>query len=439
MKKMLLIVGIGLGLLLRPVASEAQTPTVEALLQQIAYLQAQVQMLRQEYVQHHPDDVDHDQTFDLSEVLGVIQIYNVGHYYPCVEAETGFCPGYGSVRVPDVTGRLLGDGMDCDDEAPLGLWCELRTEGLIVEQTDITYVYSDQFAAGVVISSPLNGQSVLEGEHIPLIVSIGPAPLVPNVVGMTLINAENALMAAGIPVCGGRPTRYSTTLAAGLIAETNPPAGQRLVVYGDCATIVTSLGPEPVEGEEDGEGSLDGAADGEPEGSTDGEGAIEGEPDGWIEGEGECAADETRPDITFLNPPADGYHVNDILHLLLEVGDCGEGPFDGYLNIPTGKSDEQSVLIGNGFCMLAGEIWPIGLYLLSNGEVRIEELENEKSFQGLSFVRPVDSAEVSVLLTGDTAGQAASITFEVVEVQNDQETRSGVAVKNLIVLPARTS
>lgn len=198
---------------------------------------------------YHSADVNEDYSFNLSEVLRVVQYFNLGHYHQCDSSEDGFCPGYRPVVVGDLVGRVLGPGTNCDQANP-GLWCELRGQGLIVEVSDITYIYSDTVAEGVVVSSPQSGQTVSEGTRVLLVVSAGPAPTIPDLSGLSESDAMMDLVEAGIPVCTTRPwPTEASDVTAGLVLRASLVTGSRHPSPDLCVGLVVSSGPT-TEGED---------------------------------------------------------------------------------------------------------------------------------------------------------------------------------------------
>lgn len=108
----------------------------------------------------------------------------------------------------------------------------------------VNYV-SVQGRVNVTVLAPQSeGENTTEGEEPIRIV-------VPNVIGMTLANAEAGILGAGLAL-GAELEEYSATVAAGRVIG-QAPAGGTQVSQGSSVTIVVSRGPFPSEGEgEDG-------------------------------------------------------------------------------------------------------------------------------------------------------------------------------------------
>ena len=106
---------------------------------------------------------------------------------------------------------------------------------------------------------------------------------VPAVTGLTQADAAAALAAAGL-VPGTILQSYHPTTASGLIISQDPAAGAE-VAPGAAVALTVSMGPEPAEGEPEGEGEVEG--EGEPQTEGEGEPQMEGEGEPQTEGEGE--------------------------------------------------------------------------------------------------------------------------------------------------------
>jgi beta-lactam-binding protein with PASTA domain len=111
----------------------------------------------------------------------------------------------------------------------------------------VTSENSADVAAGLVISqSPAAGTQVNEGGVVALKVSLGPPAVkvtVPNVVGATQAQAENALGDLGLSV--NITSENSAGTAAGIILTQTPSAGTK-VDEGATVTLKVSLGPAAV-------------------------------------------------------------------------------------------------------------------------------------------------------------------------------------------------
>jgi beta-lactam-binding protein with PASTA domain len=120
----------------------------------------------------------------------------------------------------------------------------LASAGLVTGT--ITQTNSSTVASGNVISqSPAAGVSSTAGTPVNLTVSLGPAPVVintvPDVVGMTQANAENAITSAGLTV-GYVFYLSSSTVPVGCVIGQYPAAGAP-VDQGAAILISVSVGP----------------------------------------------------------------------------------------------------------------------------------------------------------------------------------------------------
>jgi eukaryotic-like serine/threonine-protein kinase len=98
----------------------------------------------------------------------------------------------------------------------------------------------------VVSQDPGSGERVHRGATITLHLSRGPSTVaVPDVSGKSVHAATTALSNANLTVAGQDPA-FSTTVKAGLVIRTNPPAGQTISVTKG-VTLVVSKGPRPVD------------------------------------------------------------------------------------------------------------------------------------------------------------------------------------------------
>lgn len=138
-----------------------------------------------------------------------------------------------AVTVPDVVGQAQADA-------------EAAITGAGLSLGSITEAYSETVPAGQVMSqNPAGGATVPSGTAVNLEVSKGPVPTgdneVPNVVGITQTQAEEALLAAQLtlgevtPVCG-------TSVPAGTVISQNPVAGA-LVADNTPVNLTVSSGP----------------------------------------------------------------------------------------------------------------------------------------------------------------------------------------------------
>lgn len=112
-----------------------------------------------------------------------------------------------------------------------------------------TYVYSDEYASGVVIEQyPVDGTSVPKDiTKVSLTISKGPRPKttasVPEIDGRTVSEAEALLKNEGLTV-GQYTYAYSDTIDAGIIFGQSPAAG-RTVNIGSAVTFTVSQGLAP--------------------------------------------------------------------------------------------------------------------------------------------------------------------------------------------------
>jgi beta-lactam-binding protein with PASTA domain len=118
----------------------------------------------------------------------------------------------------------------------------LTAAGLVVGIT--IYEYNDTVAADVVLSqNPTGGTTVPAGSSIDLVVSLG-QPQVPDVVGMTEVDAGLAITAVDNLTIGSVTYDYSDTVPIGLVMSQNPAAGTAVLI-GSSIDLVVSLG-QPV-------------------------------------------------------------------------------------------------------------------------------------------------------------------------------------------------
>ena len=136
------------------------------------------------------------------------------------------------VEVPDVVGLA-----------------QAAAEGLITGAglvPNVTTASSQSVAAGNVISqNPVNPTLVDVGSVVDIVVSTGPPPTVPNVVGDDETTAQGKITGAGL-VVGSVTTDSSASVPAGDVISQNPPAGT-VVALGSPVDIVVSTGPPPVQ------------------------------------------------------------------------------------------------------------------------------------------------------------------------------------------------
>ncbi|ARN57132.1 PASTA domain-containing protein [Sedimentisphaera salicampi] len=110
---------------------------------------------------------------------------------------------------------------------------------------DVTEDYSDNIAAGLVISqSPLAGESIAVGSAVDFVVSLGVEMVtVPEISGLEQSQAEAAIISAGLTV-GSVTEEHSSTVAEGLVISQSPLAGESIAV-GSAVDFVVSLGEQP--------------------------------------------------------------------------------------------------------------------------------------------------------------------------------------------------
>jgi eukaryotic-like serine/threonine-protein kinase len=175
--------------------------------------------------EHPPEDGEHRSRRWLWWVAGTLVALAL------VAAAVLLLGGKGTVGVPDVTGQSeqTADGI-------------LRRAGLNpVPQLQP----SSTVPTGLVISqSPEAGKRVSSGSRVTLLVSGGPASApVTDVEGLSEQDALSKLKKAGFKP---RVTKQaSTTVAAGKVIGTNPPAGT-VEQLGSAVEVLVSSGPAPV-------------------------------------------------------------------------------------------------------------------------------------------------------------------------------------------------
>jgi beta-lactam-binding protein with PASTA domain len=119
----------------------------------------------------------------------------------------------------------------------------ITTAGLTVGA--VSYEYNDTVAAGTVISqNPAGGTAVPVGSPVDLVVSLGQAISVPNVVDMNTTDANSTIAALGLTV-GKVAYEFNDTIAAGIVMSQSPTYGTT-VSAGTPINLVVSLG-QPVD------------------------------------------------------------------------------------------------------------------------------------------------------------------------------------------------
>ena len=148
--------------------------------------------------------------------------------------EVVICSGAEEVEVPDVSGNT-------QDEA----WKILKDKGFT--DYEVQMEYSDEYDNGEVIkTTPAAGETTTVDTKIVLLVSKGAEKAeVPNLVGMTVSQAQKALSDKGL-TDGGSTEEYSNTVAEGKIISQNVKAGKK-VDGGTSVSYVVSKGKKPAE------------------------------------------------------------------------------------------------------------------------------------------------------------------------------------------------
>lgn len=148
--------------------------------------------------------------------------------------EVVICSGAEEVEVPAVSGNT-------QDEA----WKILKDKGFT--DYEVQMEYSDEYDNGEVIkTTPAAGETTTVDTKIVLVVSKGAEKAeVPNLVGMTVSQAQKALSDKGL-TDGGSTEEYSNTVAEGKIISQNVKAGKK-VDGGTSVSYVVSKGKKPAE------------------------------------------------------------------------------------------------------------------------------------------------------------------------------------------------
>src|SRR5439155_21650495 len=121
---------------------------------------------------------------------------------------------------------------------------ELEHADLTVRIADSRY--SPDVAEGSIITvRPPAGTEVRTGSVVTLVPSLGPPPVeVPNLVGLSVPQAQKALAKAGLSL-GGHPSRFDANRPAGrIVSQAAPSGGER--PQGSAIDVVVSKGPLPV-------------------------------------------------------------------------------------------------------------------------------------------------------------------------------------------------
>lgn len=138
--------------------------------------------------------------------------------------------------------RTVPDVVNLDRDAA---WSAIEAAGFTLAEGAAEF--SETVGAGLVArSEPPGGERVKRGSAVTIFLSNGPEPrfvTVPDVVGMAVAEAQDALEAAGLRQRRGA-SLYSDTVAAGRVAATDPAAGAS-VEPDTRVTWQESLGLEP--------------------------------------------------------------------------------------------------------------------------------------------------------------------------------------------------
>jgi serine/threonine-protein kinase len=108
-----------------------------------------------------------------------------------------------------------------------------------------TSQYNEQVAAGLIVSQGDAPNLVLkEGAVVPVVVSLGPPPVtVPNLIGLSVPDATNRLIGAGLKL-GAVSARFDTTTPKGGVLSWSGQGGE--LPKGSPVDLVTSNGPPVV-------------------------------------------------------------------------------------------------------------------------------------------------------------------------------------------------
>lgn len=121
---------------------------------------------------------------------------------------------------------------------------ELRKAGFIIK-------FEEEYSADieknhVIYQTPAAGTNAKEGDIITIVLSRGPnQSLVPNIVGMSLSEAENVLKENKL-LLGNIKPEYSDTFEKGTVIDQSPKSGNEIGSEGSKVDVVISKGPEPV-------------------------------------------------------------------------------------------------------------------------------------------------------------------------------------------------
>jgi beta-lactam-binding protein with PASTA domain len=134
----------------------------------------------------------------------------------------------GKPHVPDIVGKMAADANTVIVDA-----------NLVVGT--VTADYNDTVAAGNVISQSPPAETVVAiGTDVNYVKSLG-KPLVPNIVGMTVANANTTIKSVDNLKVGTVITEYSNTVAESRVISQNPAAGKAVTVSSK-VKYIKSLG-----------------------------------------------------------------------------------------------------------------------------------------------------------------------------------------------------
>jgi membrane peptidoglycan carboxypeptidase len=140
------------------------------------------------------------------------------------------------IKVPDVTGQT-------PDAAAEVIKTNLLSGTIVVKQ-----IASPQPAGTVAYTRPAAGQTAPQGSEVKIYVSKGGGSVVPNVAGMSVVNAKATLLQAGFAAVSepqSSQTQFfvkSPTVPKGMVVGTDPAAGSPAASTGAILLII-STGP----------------------------------------------------------------------------------------------------------------------------------------------------------------------------------------------------
>jgi beta-lactam-binding protein with PASTA domain/tRNA A-37 threonylcarbamoyl transferase component Bud32 len=182
------------------------------------------------------------------------------------EVDLVISSGSTQAEVPNVVDRQQADAEQALNDA-----CEPQPcFGAFVTQE-----FSDSVDQGRVIrQSPEGGQRARKGSDVTLVISLGPeevepppepeptTTVVPDVVGMDLDEATQALTTAGLQIDEPPDEEFSADFPQGQIIDIDPPAGDE-VEEQTLVKLTVSLGPDPAT-QNDGNGGTGNSGNGGP-------------------------------------------------------------------------------------------------------------------------------------------------------------------------------